>query len=170
MSVTITQKDFHLTEIFQESKLENLQTKYSYHAFGLKSAEDNPPVMILYNPDDLNRKFYNTLEALKSFFKQNGLVVKVIEDYEQSKIRIGLRRDVRNIHDEDGLPVFAASILSTIVYALEGRVDMEQMKKYKLPKFPVIPEMPVEVATVQPATAPQPASRRPRRGAQIETT
>jgi hypothetical protein len=128
--------DFKMVEIKRESKLFNLVTEYKYFVYGLCMTE-NPPILIEYHFDKVDEHFEEKLEALTEFFKANNID---IETYNKSdnkgRIDIGLRRDLRSVVNKNGKPMLASSIISTIVYTLEGRVDIDQLKKYKLSTLP----------------------------------
>jgi len=133
--ITITNTDFNLKKILHESKLSTLTTRYKYHVYGLKQ-ENNPTVLLEYNNDIASVQFKNNLEALIEFLERNGIEVQSYDDTEIRGVSIGLRRDVRDIVNKSGQPVFVSSLLCTIVYSLENRVDIEQMKQYKLSSIP----------------------------------
>jgi len=130
------EKDFNLTKIRRESKLFNLVTEYKYFVYGLRQA-DNPPIIIEYYYDGIDENFEEKLSALVEFFKSNGVEVKTYSNSEdKSKISIGLRKDLRAVVNRNGKPLLASSVLSTIIYGLENRLDIEQLKKYKLSNIP----------------------------------
>ena len=134
-----SKKDFNLAEIRNESKLFNLVTRYKYHVRGLRQ-KGNPSVFIEYYHDRVDEGFEETLAALVEFFKENGIEVQTYNKSDDgNRVGIFLRRDLREILDRRGKPTLAASVLSTIVYCLEGRIDLNQLQRYKLvsvPKFP----------------------------------
>ncbi len=133
--ITITDTDFNLKKILHESKLSTFLTRYKYHVVGLRT-ENNPAILIEYQKSISNEKFKANLSSLAEFLERNGMEVQIYDDSNIRGVSIGLRRDVRSVLNSAGHPVFAASLLCTVVYSLENRVDIEQMKKYKLPSMP----------------------------------
>ena len=134
--IEFKETDFNLTKVKRESKLFNLVTTYKYVVYGLRMA-DNPPIQIEYYFDRVDEHFEERLEALTEFFKANNIEINIYDRSDKKdSILIGLRRDLRSIVNKNGKPMLASSILSTIVYTLEGRVDPEQVKKYKLSTLP----------------------------------
>jgi hypothetical protein len=133
--ITINPSDFNLKKILHESKLSTLMTKNTYHLYGL-CQKDNPAIIIEYDSNSYTKSLNNNIESLVEFLELNGMETQIYDDSESNKISIGLRRDIREILDSNKLPIFASSVLCTIVYSLEGRVDIEQMKKYKLKSLP----------------------------------
>ena len=53
-----------------------------------------------------------------------------------ARVDIGLRLDLRKFINRNRKPILAATVLSTIVYALEDRIDGEQMKKHRVSDIP----------------------------------
>ncbi len=133
--ITATETDTLLPAIMREAKLHNLVTKLKYHAYGLRR-ENNPVVQIEYCKDYADDAFCNRLDSLKTFLELNGMEVEISTDYNDRDIAIGLRIDLRKTLNANDKPLLAASVLSTIVYCLEDRLDIEQMKKYKLSSIP----------------------------------
>ena len=124
--------DFNLTKIKRESKLFNLVTGYKYWVYGLRQT-GNQPVMIEYHYDKVDEHFTDKLEALIEFFKLNGIEIETYAEADNNgRVDIGLRKDLRAIVNRNGKPMLASSILSTIIYALEGRIEIEELKNYKL--------------------------------------
>jgi hypothetical protein len=134
--IEFKETDFNLTQVKRESKLFNLVTAYKYFVYGL-CMTDNQPILIEYHFDKVDEHFDERLEALLEFFKANNIEVEIYNKSDKrGRIDIGLRRDLRAVVNKNGKPMLASSILSTIVYALEGRVDVDQLKKYKLSTLP----------------------------------
>ena len=140
--IDFNENDFQLTKIRSESKLFNLLTRFKYRVYGLRQ-EENPAVLIEYHYDRVDEHFKDKIAALIEFLKANGIDA---ESYSESdtpnKIDIGLRRDLRAFVNKNGKPMLASAILSTVIYCLEGRIDLDQLKKFKLsaiPKLPVTP-------------------------------
>lgn len=127
--------DFNLSKIRHESKLGNLITEDKYHIYGLRQ-KDNPPILIEYNYETIGDNFETRLNTLIKYFKSNGIDIETFEENEEPRVDIGLRKDLRGVLNKAGQPLFASSILSTIIYCLEGRMDLEQMIKYKLVNVP----------------------------------
>ncbi len=133
--ITINTTDFNLKKILQESKLSNLVTRNKYYVYGL-CQENNPAIIIEYNNNKVNKNFKKNIESLVEFFKLNEMEIQTYGDFICNKVSIGLRRDMRDILNSNKRPIFASSVLCTIVYALEDRINIEQMKKYKLNSLP----------------------------------
>lgn len=143
--IDFNEHDTNLTKVRSESKLFNLVTRFKYRVYGLRQ-NDNPAVLIEYHYDRVDGQFKEKIGALLEFLKANGIEA---ESYSESdtpnKIDIGLRKDLRTFVNKNDKPMLAASILSTIIYCLEGRIDLDQLKKFKLsaiPKLPVEPTPP----------------------------
>ena len=131
--------DFNITKIKRESKLFNLVTSYRYWVYGLRQA-NNPPIMIEYHYDRVDEHFSDKLEALTEFLKLNGIELETYDESDNNgRVDIGLRKDLRAIVNRNDKPMLASSILSTIIYSLEGRIEINELKNYKLStvlKFP----------------------------------
>jgi len=137
--IDFNQNDFNLMKIRHETKFGNLTTRQKYRIYGLRQQE-NPPILIEYNDDcEDTDEFTERLDALVKYFKSNGIEVETFDGSESERIDIGLRKDLRGIVNKHDQPLFASSILSTIVYCLEGRIDLKQMAKYKLANIPKLP-------------------------------
>ncbi len=123
--IIFNEKDFYMPTIKRDAKLSNLVTKNKYRVYGLKKNE-NPPILIEYQYGVLG---YSKSRILTDFFLKNGVKVEVCEDQDREikGFSIGLRRDLR----ENAL--FAATVLQTIVYYLEGRLELKDFK-FNLPK------------------------------------
>ena len=134
--ITFNQSDDNIPAIRMESKLFNLFTRIKYHVYGTVT-EGCPLIFLEYNPHLVDTKFKKRIQGLNYFFKLNKINFLVNESNEK-QILIGLRKDLRDFVNRENKPIFAASILSTIIYTLEDRVNIEEMKNYKLlnvPKF-----------------------------------
>ena len=153
--ITTTEKDTLIPEIMKEAKLTNLMTRNKYHVYGLKK-EGNPLILIEYGVDYFDQSFVERLKHLKEFFKLNGLEVDHSDGSEVDRVDIGLRIDLRKHLNRNQMPLLAASILSTIIYCLEDRIDIEQMRKYKLSTIPTFEprneESELKAATGSPGT------------------
>ena len=137
--ITITETDTNLPEVLTESKLHNLVTASRYHVYGLRR-EENPVVLIEYETAYVPSGFRERMDSLEAFLKLNGIIADVIKDSGDHCIEIGLRIDLRKVLNKNGKPLLAASVLKTIVYCLEDRLDIENMKRYKLASIPTFPE------------------------------
>lgn len=136
--IEFVEKDFNIVSIKKESKLFNLATQYKYDVYGLRQ-EGNPPVLIEFLPSlGRDNNFVEKLNALVSFLKSNGIEVETHPTSNNNKIYIGLRRDLRAFVNKNNKPILSSSILSTIVYCLEGRVDLDSLIKYRLSNIPII--------------------------------
>jgi hypothetical protein len=133
--ITITEKDTNLSLIMKEGKFFNLVTRLKYHVFGLKQ-ENNSPILIQYEKTYADIEFISKVKSLVKFFKLNEIEVELNNASKSRQIDIGLRIDVRTLLNTHKKPLFAVSVLSTIIYCFEGRVDIEQMKKYKVSSLP----------------------------------
>lgn len=128
--IEFNEKDFQMASIRRESKLFNLQTAHSFRFYGLKKA-GNPLIHLSFNYDVVNDDFEENVSNLSSFFSKNGIEFSNDSGGGTDKVCIGLRRDLRN-HT-----ILCASILQTIVYCLEGRLDVKtDFKIAGIPKFP----------------------------------
>lgn len=148
--------DFNLRAIKIESKLFNLITKFKYRVYGLRQ-EENPALMIEFNTDAVStdKTFTNRVQAVIDFLKSNGIEAESYGESDDTQINIGLRRDLRSFVNKNKEPILSASVLSTIIYCLEGRIDIEQLKKFKLAAIPKLPEPAAlnEIELVEEATA-----------------
>ena len=136
--IEFNETDFNLVSIKRESKLFNLVTRYKYRVYGLRQV-NNPPISIEYDSYKHDESLHNKIEALESFFKFNKIEVSIYGNADSPRIDIGLRKDLRAFVNKNDKPLLASAILSTIIYCLEGRSDLEQLKTFKLssiPKFP----------------------------------
>lgn len=133
--ITINESDTNLPEVLSESKLSNLVTKEKYYVYGLRR-EQNPVVLIEYDNDYVSDDFRKAIKSLTEFFNLNGISMETINDNGERGVDIGLRIDLRKVLNRNNKPLLAGSVLSTIVYCLENRVDTEQMKKHKLSSIP----------------------------------
>lgn len=123
-------KDLQIAQIRRESKLHNLQTKQTYRVYGLKT-KGKSLVHISYDYDTVPEGFDDIIYKLSVFFKANNLEFKWTSDNGNPKVSIGLRRDLRD-H-----VVLSAAILSTIIYALEDRLSINENYRIKgIPSFP----------------------------------
>lgn len=130
MAISFNEKHHQLPTIRRESKLFNLQTANTFRVYGLRN-EGNPLIHLSYNYDIVDDEFDEKLEKLIAFFEANGIQFEWESGGGDEEICIGLRRDLR-----DHI-LLSASILQTIVYCLEGRLDVKPTYKIKgIPKFP----------------------------------
>ena len=126
--VKFCNKDYNLPRIRTNSKLFNLLTKYSYYIFGLdnKRGED---IFISYKEELLNdEEVDNNIICL--FLNKNHLKTKEEFEFYDNKfdIKIGLRYNLRKD------VVFCSCLLQTIIYYLEGRLELDL--NYKIPGIP----------------------------------
>lgn len=139
--IDFVEHDFNLTKVKRESKLFNLVTRYKYHVYGLRQT-DNPPVLIEYHYAKVDDKFKEKIEAVVAFLRANGIEVETYTESDSSRVDIGLRKDLRGFVNKNDKPMLASSVLSTIIYCLEGRVDLEQLKKFRLSAIPKLVPVP----------------------------
>ena len=134
--VEFNQNDFNLVKISSESKLGNLVTRHKYRVYGLRQ-EDNPSILIEYHYNRVEAEdFEERIEALTKFLKANNISVDVCNDANTRGIDVGIRRDLRGVLNKNDKPMFASGIISTIIYCLEGRVDLKELQQYKLSVVP----------------------------------
>lgn len=150
--IEFVQYDTNLPAIRRESKLFNLVTRYKYRIYGLRQ-RDNPAVLVEYNYDKVDEHFVERLGAIRDFLIANGIEVEPYHEAETSRIDIGLRKDLRLFVNKNKKPMLASSILQTIIYTLEGRTNIEQLRRYKLVTIPKLTDPNVQSAPV-PATSP----------------
>lgn len=136
--IDFNQTDFNLTKIRHETKLANLITRKKYRIYGLRQ-RDNPPILVEFNAETVESEFVKRLSTLVKYFKSNGIEIETFDENDSGQIDIGLRKDIRGIVNKHEQPLFVSSILSTIVYCLEGRIDLDKMSKYKLTNIPKVP-------------------------------
>jgi hypothetical protein len=134
--IEFKETDFNLTKVRRESKLFNLITVNKYFIYGLRQS-DNPTIMIEYHYNNVEESFGERLDALKQFLTSNSIDVEIYDQSDnKGRVDIGLRKDLRSIVNKNRKPMLASSVLSTTIYALEGRIDIEQLKNYKLLTMP----------------------------------
>jgi hypothetical protein len=137
--IDFNENDTNLTKVRSESKLFNLITRLKYRVYGLRQ-QNNPAVHIEYHHNRVDEHFKERLAVLMEFLKANGIGAEFYCQSDNSnRIDIGLRKDLRLFVNENGKPMLASAILSTIIYCLEGRIDIDQLKKFKLSKIPILP-------------------------------
>jgi hypothetical protein len=154
--ISFTETDHNLPNIWRESKLFNLTTRNKFHVYGLRQ-QNNPAIMIEYNPRLENVEFLKKLMALIDFFKLNKIEMEIFGKSQQAGICVGLRKDLRGVLNRNRKPIFASSILQTIIYTLEDRIDLDEMRRFKLPNVPVLPfNHPAPAMEVRPARSSRP--------------
>lgn len=137
--IDFNENDFNLTKLKTESKLGTLLTRFKYRIYGLRQ-ENNPAILIEYHHTRMDNKFGEKVEALTAFLKANGIEVETYSESDNiNRIDVGMRRDLRGFVNKNGKPLLASAILSTIIYCLEGRIELEQLKKFKLSAIPKLP-------------------------------
>lgn len=139
--ITFNEKDFKITEVKTESKISNLLTKYEYYIYGLKQ-EDNPGIFVEYHFDKVDEYFEERLQILEQFFSKNGIIFEWnCESDSSNRVSIGIRRDLRSVVNGNGKPLFAASLISTVIYGVEGRLQPRDLKSFKIPKLPALSKL-----------------------------
>jgi hypothetical protein len=133
--ITFTETDTNVPALIRESKLHNLVTRLKYHTYGLRQ-ENNPVILIEYGGRFVDDGFHSRISSLKEFFTLNEIDIEISDESDNRRIDIGMRIDLRKMVNKNDKPLLAASVLSTIIYCLEDRLDIEQMKKCKLPSIP----------------------------------
>lgn len=134
--IDFCENDYNLVAIRRESKMFNLASRYPYRVYGLRQ-ENNPPILIEYNYERVDDGFEDRLTVLVEFFKAHGIQVDTYSESEDgNKVFVGMRRDLREHVNKNGKPILASAIVSTIIYCLEGRIDVDALGKYKLPSIP----------------------------------
>ncbi len=119
--------DYNVNKIKTETGFDwQTKTNLKYYVYGLKQ-ENDAPIKIEYNKDLLKGN-KDTFGKLDSFFKKRGIVIEWDDMYKKG-IDIGLRKDLRQ------QPKLSAAIVSTIVYALEGKIKLKNSKVLGIPKF-----------------------------------
>lgn len=132
--VSFNTVDFNVDKIETLAKINKLKTDYEYRVYGLRDSEENPPVLIEFNPEVFEGEVTNFhRNALIAFFRSNGVELRFREDdkEEKKKFWIGLRYDLRK--EEVNI---SANIIQTIVYFLEGKLDLNV--QFKIPSIPKI--------------------------------
>jgi hypothetical protein len=134
--VEFNENDFNLVKISNESKLGNLVTRFKYRVYGLKQ-EGNPPILIEYHYNRVDEGFEERVQALVKFLKTNGGITLTVNHAVNTKgVDVGLRRDLRAVLNKNEKPMFASGIISTIIYCLEGRIDLKELQRYKVSVVP----------------------------------
>ncbi len=122
--------DFNIDKIEKKAKIK-LKTEYDYRIYGLKDDDDNPLVLIEFNFELFPGEIGNYhRETLFKFFQTNGISIEFKDtDYEKDKkFWIGFKKELRKE------VIIAANILQTIIYFLEGKLDLEGYSK--IPSIP----------------------------------
>lgn len=123
--IIYNEKDFNLDLISSiNSTFNTLETKVIYYIYGL-TQNDNPPVVICQNSSSLPD--ISKIDQIGYWLDKHGITMEFDEDDEaSSKIKIGLRRDLR------AEPKFAAALVRTFVAFFEGALKLKTA--FKLPK------------------------------------
>jgi hypothetical protein len=121
--------DQYLDRIKSESKLATLKTKKEYLIYGLiRNGDDpkacangkddrNPAIWIQYDGKNFSSEL---ILNLADFFYYGGILCETIPLYKNTKgCKIGLRIDLRKE------AILAATALQTIIYSLEGKMDLD---------------------------------------------
>ena len=127
--IDFNENDYNLVKIRRESKLFNLVTKHEFRVYGLRQS-GNPLIWIEYNRYD-QRISSLILSKLQDFFTKNNINIEFERrNDEEYVVNIGLRRDLRE-H-----VVLSSAIIQTIIYALEGKLDLDSSQVIPgIPKF-----------------------------------
>lgn len=133
--VEFNENDFNLVAVRTETKLGNLTTRYKYRVYGLRQ-ENNPPMLIEYHYNRVDEEFEEKVKALTAFLKANGVSLDVDNHADTKGIDIGVRRDLRAVLNKNKKPMFVAGIISTAIYCLEGRIDLNEIQRYKVSVVP----------------------------------
>jgi len=133
--ISFNENDYYMPEISKYTKLFNTITQCSYRIHGLKM-QHHYHVLIRGNYD-IVFGYYQAIEALKSLFLRNGIVLQAQENNKLKSpfVYIGLRKDVRKY------PKFSASLLQTMIYTFEGKISFREKEnpnysKYNFPNKP----------------------------------
>lgn len=118
--ITFNNNDYFIPSIRAEAKFHNLVVQKNFRVFGLRQ-EDNPPLLIRYGRDSIQEP---KMANLHHVFKKSDFDADFYRDYPKG-VSIGLRRDVReNVQ-------FASALLQTIIYYIEGKIDVP--KTFRIP-------------------------------------
>lgn len=123
MKIEFNTNDYNLDKIRRESKLFSLNVDHDYKVYGL-AEEKNPVILIEYDFERQENEedgLYINRDHLFKFFKSNGMNIKFkdLKDYDNKKIYLGFRRGLRrNVS-------LCSATLSTIIYFMEGRLDLK---------------------------------------------
>jgi hypothetical protein len=125
MSISFNVKDDNMETIRNETKFSNLLTKFEYRIYGLQN-DDNPPIKISAQDSLVTSE---QEKAITTFLKNSNIQVE-FEDCNSNdkKIYIGIRRDIR-----DHI-ILSASLIQTIIYFFEGRLELPS--DYKISGIP----------------------------------
>lgn len=118
--IHFNKKDYFMPSIEAEAKMKTLAVQKHYRVFGLKG-ENNPPLLLRFNRQTIPE---DRMAMLAHVLKKSGLEVECYRDYDKG-LAIGIRRDVR----EEVL--YSAALLQTIIYYIEGRIDLP--KSFRIP-------------------------------------
>ena len=124
--IDFSYSDFNVQKIKTETGFDwQTETKLDYKVFGLKDDGENAPIEIEYNKKE---NYGGNLVKLGRFFRNNGIGVN-FKDTGGNTINIGLRKDLRRQLQ------LSASIVSTIIYTMEGKIKLNNSKILGIPKF-----------------------------------
>lgn len=128
MSIEFNTLDYNLRKISRKSKLGNLETDANYRIYGLVKT-NNPAVLVECNFEEFGN--FDSKRLVK-FFRSNGLNLEFSDldgEGKEKTIYIGLRTDLR-----DNI-VLCACILQTIIYYLDGRLELRDYKIVGIPRL-----------------------------------
>ncbi len=131
--VTFNTNDFNIDKVETLAKINKFKTAYDYRIYGMREDDDNPIVLIEYNPELFIGEIGNFHKnALITFFRGNGIELRFHDEPKENnqKFWIGLRYDLRKDI------TISANIIQTIVYFLEGKLDLDAA--FKIPSIPKI--------------------------------
>lgn len=129
--VTFNTNDFNIDKVETLARINKFKTAYDYRVYGLREDDDNPIVLIEYNPELFIGEIGNFHKnALINFFRGNGVELRFRDEEKEDsqKFWIGLRYDLRKDI------TISANIVQTVVYFLEGKLDLNI--QYKIPGIP----------------------------------
>lgn len=122
--INFNEKDYFITDIKQLCKFDAERFKHKYRVYGLRK-EGNPLIKISYpcsNSIDFN--------AISNFLSINNIDVRWDEDdYLTKTFKIGVRLDLREATK------FCSCLIKTLVYSIEGRVNVFGYRVQDRPTF-----------------------------------
>jgi hypothetical protein len=126
--------DYNLSAIKKAANISRIPLKEDFRVYGIRQGADEPMIYIRYVNAFVDRRSKARIcGQLDHFFQKHGLRMEFEEedvddiDNVSFKISIGLRKDVRK-HIE-----LSVAIIKTIVYAFDGRLNLNSQIKPKIP-------------------------------------
>ena len=120
--IEYTEDDFELHNILhKQSYMDDIDAKHNYHIFGLKLRNRPHVRLITRNP-------YLSIQ-LMALFTRSDLALDIVKDTSKEvgdKVLIGIRRDIRR-H-----PFITRKLIKTIIYSLEGKLNLNNKFKINL--------------------------------------